>query len=466
VAAKKTHGASEGGPNQAHDKGTPTSLRGMAPGAARELVLQTISMTEATLRAMSNGLARLVACRDGDADIPVRLRVTSAELYGDFHLRTWDGIGPAEFEIHFVAKRGYEAPRSLVHRLAKLLYREGGFVVGNHHSGRDFVEALCEGYAVFEFWDFFGVVSEADEKAKAFSLNLEVVCRARQLPAVVEILGQYARFATLEPTDQPIAWDEAWSPKTPPVVKDATSWIAAKGSDHFGDWAMASIADIDVKFRWCPPGTFLARSKATTSGASSDEFHEVVVTRGFWLGETPVTQALWNAVLGGSMSEFRGESRPVECVSWRECKRFFKELNALEPALRARFPTEAEWELACRAGTTGPTWRGPNDQTTLDAIAWYEPNSSGTTQPVGLKEPNPWGLFDMLGNVWEWCSDYDGEPAASRVVDPTGPASGTKRICRGGSFGNTATVISAAFRNSFRPGEAHGRVGVRLLVGG
>ena len=245
------------------------------------------------------------------------------------------------------------------------------------------------------------------------------------------------------------------------------AWMAKCGQDAFGTWATAVVGGIEVKFRYCPPGRFLMGSPESEQGRFVDEGpqHEVELSRGFWLGETPVTQAVWEGVMGVNPSEFKGSNRPVENVSWDDCSGFLGRANARSPGLALRLPTEAEWEYACRAGTTGPTYRGKNDAGTLDAIGWYKDNSGGTTQPVKQKAPNPWGLYDTLGNVWEWCSDWRGDYTAKSAKDPTGPETDRWRVYRGGSWGNGAERLRAAIRNAGTPVYRYGRLGFRLARG-
>lgn len=167
--------------------------------------------------------------------------------------------------------------------------------------------------------------------------------------------------------------------------------------------------------------------------------HPVALTEGFWLAETPCTQALWQVVMGENPSHFEGEERPVEKVSWDDCQKFLDRLNQRFRHLDARLPTEAEWEYACRAGTEGATWRGDleisgeGEAKLLDDIAWYRANSGGASHPVGMWEANPWGLYDLLGNAEEWCWDQFGSYRGDSMANPEGPGAGAQRVFRGGS---------------------------------
>ncbi len=250
-------------------------------------------------------------------------------------------------------------------------------------------------------------------------------------------------------------------------------WASAAGRDRYGLWVEIEVKGITHRMRWIPPGRFWMGSPETEQGRWEDEGprHQVTLTQGYWLGETPCTQAFWQAVMRKNPSGFKGEQRPVESVSWEDCQKFLAKLERLVPGCEPRLPTEAEWEHACRAGTETATWAGDLEisqgkAALLEAIAWYLANSGGETHPVGLKERNPWGLADMLGNVWEWCSDrwqeaYGPEP----VIDPPGPAMGSSRVFRGGSWDSIAWVVRAAARDRFSPGVRYGDVGFRLARG-
>ena len=173
--------------------------------------------------------------------------------------------------------------------------------------------------------------------------------------------------------------------------------------------------------------------------------HKVKITRPFYLGAMEVTQGQWKAVMDSNPSGFKGDDLPVETLSWNSCQEFLKKLSDKE-GKTYRLPTEAEWEYACRAGSTAPYCFG-DDEARLDEFAWSGANSDKTTHPVGQKKPNAWGLYDMHGNVCEWCGDRIGEYAKDTVTDPTGAETG-EGVLRGGSWNDAATKCRSAFRDS------------------
>jgi sulfatase modifying factor 1 len=237
-------------------------------------------------------------------------------------------------------------------------------------------------------------------------------------------------------------------------------WMLRCGQDGQGSWALTRIGTEEVKFRWCPPGRFQMGSPSNEEGRFGNETqHQVELTKGFWLAEHPVTQGVWESVMGSNPSLFKGRTLPVEKVSWHDVQGFLSRVNGASPVLSVRLPTEAEWEYGCRAGTPGARYG------MLDAVVWYKGNSGGQTHPVGGKTPNAWGLYDMLGNVWEWCSDWFADYPTGRVVDPTGPASGSLRVRRGGSWNGDARYARAASRDALGPERQGDNLGFRLARG-
>jgi len=256
-------------------------------------------------------------------------------------------------------------------------------------------------------------------------------------------------------------------------------WAMTGGTDRYGRWAAFEVNGVQQRMRWILPGKFDMGSPQNEVGRYENEAqHEVTLSRGYWLGETPVTQALWVAVMGENPSHFRGAQpedleRPVEGVSWNDSQEFLERLNQWVGRLFARLPTEAEWERACRGGTMGATWVGELSGTErapeLDAIAWYGGNSNGKTHPVGRKRANPYGLYDMLGNVWEWCADvgsselpeYRGLPD----TDPVATGRGSYRVYRGGWWLSSARDVRAARRYASPREYRDDNLGFRLAVG-
>jgi formylglycine-generating enzyme required for sulfatase activity/uncharacterized membrane protein YhaH (DUF805 family) len=215
----------------------------------------------------------------------------------------------------------------------------------------------------------------------------------------------------------------------------------------------------EMKFVWCPPGRFTMGSPASEQGRFDREAQvEVTLSEGFWLGKYEVTQEEWERVMNTNPSAFTGDpSRPVEKVSWHDAVAYCAALTTSERAAghcpatwSYRLPTEAEWEYACRAGTTTRFSFG-DDDTLLTNYAWYGSNSDSTTHPVGQKRANPWGLYDMHGNVFEWCQDWYGDYPAGSATDPQGPQGGSLRVLRGGSWGDFAGLARCANRGSLDP---------------
>lgn len=287
------------------------------------------------------------------------------------------------------------------------------------------------------------------------------------------ILGLYCTVGTL-------AIGETIAKRQPPTPADEGKTCLTA--------VIVVIGDVSFRFRWCPPGTFMMGSSPSEAGrqpkiypdaeaafaaaafedsaaallaapkdinnyCTDDEMqHRVTLTKGFWMLETEVTQEQWRAVMGSYPPDVPGqpegnplalpEDLPVSNVSWVDCQTFCKKCTDL--GLPIQLPTEAQWEYACRAGTTGP-FAGD-----LDEMAWYRKNSNETTHPVGMKSPNAWGLYDMYGNVNEWCADRFGTYSWNSVTDPTGPDSDQRCILRGGHAFNDALECRSASRNAYR----------------
>ena len=263
-----------------------------------------------------------------------------------------------------------------------------------------------------------------------------------------------------------------------PVGDFPPRWADAFGDDEFGLWADFVLKGERQRMRWIEPGSFVMGSSAEERGRIDDKdyrkwadqrespAHPVTITRGFWLADTPCTQALWGAVLGGNNpSQFAAgddaPQRPVETVSWDDAQRFLRALASALPHSQPALPSEAEWEYACRAGTQTAYWWG--DQMHPDVANVGQPE--GSTSPVKRYRPNPWGLHDVHGNVWEWCADtelraYQGRPEA----DPQGIADGDVRVLRGGAWTSRAALARAAYRDLDPRGSAWPGIGFRLAL--
>ena len=243
------------------------------------------------------------------------------------------------------------------------------------------------------------------------------------------------------------------------------------------EWGLAATLNLNgvrQTFRWIQPGTFLMGSPKGEVGRSKDETrHEVILTRGYWLADTACTQALWQAVMGDNPSRFTDDpANPVERVSWDDIQVFLDRLNELVPGLAAGLPSEAQWENACRAGTSTPFSFGENitpAQVNYDGIVPYAGGEEGEyrarTVPVKSLPPNPWGLYEMHGNVCEWCADWYGDYPQGPQIDPSGPPEGVERVMRGGSWGTYGRYCRAAYRFMLGPGGRDDTIGFRLAPG-
>jgi formylglycine-generating enzyme required for sulfatase activity len=288
----------------------------------------------------------------------------------------------------------------------------------------------------------------------------------------------------------PLRIDPSWHPL---VTGCPPAWASEWGEDRRGVFVAFTLGDVTQRLRWIPPGRFEMGSPDDEPGRFDNEGprHTVYISRGFWLFDTPCTQALWEAVMGDNPSEFQSPDRPVEQVSWRDVQAFLGRINDRLPGLELVLPTEAQWEYACRAGTDTALYSGPIEllgdanAPALDLIAWYGGNSSvgfeldnglertwlsdmqypegrAGTHPVRRKRLNPWGLYDMLGNVWEWCADGPRTYDADWQLDPLGPSeAGAGRVFRGGSWSPPARLCRCAYRDGDVPDGRDDGLGFR-----
>lgn len=276
------------------------------------------------------------------------------------------------------------------------------------------------------------------------------------------------------------------SPPGPPPERFPEPWASDWGEDSFGLWQALTYKGARQALRWIPPTLepFWMGSPADEHGHDRDELrHQVTLTRGYWIADTACTQALWEAVTGARPSRFEGSDRPVENISWEDIQGFLDRLgaqldavvarrptraigrspddalSAAQGPMRLRLPTEAEWEYACRAGTTGPFAFGDDIDPELANYDGNHPYRGsrkglyrGETVPVASLPANAWGLYEMHGNVWEWCHDWFGDYPSVPVTDPVGPLRGEDRVLRGGSWFDVARLLRSAARYANLPG--------------
>ncbi|MBO7106802.1 MAG: formylglycine-generating enzyme family protein [Verrucomicrobia bacterium] len=244
-----------------------------------------------------------------------------------------------------------------------------------------------------------------------------------------------------------------------------------------GDMTIPISGDVNLAMVWIEPGTFMMGSPENERGRENYETqHEVTLTQGYWLGKYEVTQKQYQAIMGKNPSKFQGATLPVEKVSWEDAMAFCAKLTASEreagrlPAgYEYTLPTEAQWEYACRAETTTALNSGKNlsnisQCTEMNEVGWYGGNSGNMTHSVGQKKPNAWGLYDMHGNVLEWCLDWNGSYPLAPEVDPKGPNNGTSRVIRGGGWNLIAGSCRSASRSNYGPTYSSYFCGFRVAL--
>ncbi len=223
---------------------------------------------------------------------------------------------------------------------------------------------------------------------------------------------------------------------------------------------------IGMEFLLIPAGSFMMGATRHFENADIDELprHKVTITKPFYIGKYEVTQEQWVKVMGANPSRFKGRRRPVENVSWHDVQKFIEKLNKMEKTDKYRLPTEAEWEYAARAGEPGSYCFG-DMVADLPLYAWFYHNSNAQTHDVGLLKPNRWGLYDMHGNVWEWCQDWYSFDYYSKSPekDPQGPESGVLKVERGGGWDALPDACRSAYRHGFFPFKGNSALGFRLV---
>lgn len=262
------------------------------------------------------------------------------------------------------------------------------------------------------------------------------------------------------------------SQEAAPAEASAAALSPVPAGKKAGEQMVQKINGVEFAFRWCPAARFEMGSPLNEVGREGNETpHAVNLLRGFWMLETEVTQAQWNAIFESNPSRFKAPNRPVDSVTWGDCAEFCEKFSQ-ELGMKAQLPTEAQWEYACRAGTRTPFSFGSALNGNLAVCDGEEPY--GMTErgvelresaPVKTREPNPWGLYDMHGNVSEWCADwYARRVSGEAVTDPTGPASGKERVVRGGSWDDDPEDCRSASRDEESPRERDSDRGFRFIL--
>jgi formylglycine-generating enzyme required for sulfatase activity len=337
--------------------------------------------------------------------------------------------------------------------------RDGGFefeatqLVRQRQSGRGILNLVASGNDVIAVPRVFSnrpaLTLEDASNAAAEARQPEI--RASDIAALVSRLRRESR---LPPLGSPIAQTAPAEPsESSPAEPARPSWASEMGRDDHGVWARALEAGHAIRFRYVAPGSFWMGAPDDDPEATSHDRprHLVTLTRGYWIAERPCTTHLWRTIMGGSTSP---AETPVTGVSWADAVVFTQRLARQCPDAMVRLPTEAEWELACGPG---PLAGSPSD-------AWHSGRGVASAQATGRVTPNARGLFDMLGNVWEWCADWHASYSAEAQVDPRGPAQGSTRVVRGGSWADEPRLLRPTRRHAFPPERDYPFVGFRCVI--
>ena len=283
-------------------------------------------------------------------------------------------------------------------------------------------------------------------------------------------------------SEDAVSWSKLDSASNPyrVIMGNKKLFFCAKEISDNKNFTIPLSDTVSLDMIWIEPGTFMMSSPEDELGRvhEKETLHEVTLTKGYWMGKYEVTQAQYETLMGTNPSHNYGvgDEYPVYYVSWDDAMEFCAKLTTAEKAAgrlpegyEYTLPTEAQWEYACRAETTTALNNGKNlsdrDQCPeIDEVGWYGYNSDRTSHPAGEKKPNDWGLYDMHGNVQEWCLDWGDEYPTSPVVDPTGPDTGYSRVLRGGSRANRAYACRSAFRAQFSPDYRANEIGFRVAL--
>lgn len=259
-------------------------------------------------------------------------------------------------------------------------------------------------------------------------------------------------------------------PAAKPKAKPKTKPAPRRNSTHHSS-STSSTVNLSAELNKLINNMVYVSGGTFTMGATSEQGSDVydnekpthnVTLSSYYICKYEVTQALWRAVMGSNPSYFKGDNLPVERVSWNDCQTFINRLNSYT-GRNFRLPTEAEWEFAARGGNYSRHYKYSGSNYIGD-VAWYGGNSGSSTHPVGTKQPNELGLYDMSGNVWEWCSDWYGSYSSYSQNDPTGPNSGSYRVFRGGSWNFLARNCRSSLRYIITPGRRDYDLGLRLVL--
>jgi formylglycine-generating enzyme required for sulfatase activity len=298
--------------------------------------------------------------------------------------------------------------------------------------------------------------AQPDPKLGDTASTTQQVAQAHPTPKVGDTTSTTQQVAQAQPT-----------PKLGDTTSTTQQVAQAQPDPKLGDTVTNSVG---MKLVYIPPGEFIMGSPENEQHRRNNEKqHRVILTKGFWMGATEVTQRQWKTVMGNNPSKFDGPDLPVERVSWNDAVEFGKKLSRKE-GKRYRLPTEAEWEYACRAATTTPFNTGKTistDQANYNGKHTYDSGREGVfrknTTPVAAFSPNAWALFDTHGNVYEWCADwYAKDCPTDAVTDPTGPGTGTSRVSRGGSWNARPRICRSAFRYGVLPDGLFDFIGFRV----